>query len=197
MTHAVSLRTMSLSLSTAFWIALVAAMLAVGPRVAHVWVPAEPRTIEGVRIVEPPPAPLKRSIDPVRIPDGPLILEPTPLPVDVAPPTAEPVTFTPAPVEAPQLMTNPVWLQRPTSREVARFYPRRAIERGRSGVASLDCLVRIDGALACQIASEEPAGWGFGAAALQLSASYRMQPATRGGQPVEARYRLRVPFELN
>jgi protein TonB len=94
-------------------------------------------------------------------------------------------------------VTHPVWLHRPTPADVARFYPPRAIARNREGTASLDCLVGADGRLACTVVAEDPLGWGFGAAALQLARAYQMQPATRDGVPVEARYMLRVPFQLN
>jgi hypothetical protein len=45
--------------------------------------------------------------------------------------------------------------------------------------------------------SETPRGWGFGEAALAIAADHRMAPATRNGAPVEGRYTMRVPFELN
>ncbi|MGE3249447.1 MAG: energy transducer TonB [Hyphomonadaceae bacterium] len=96
----------------------------------------------------------------------------------------------PAPV-----ITRPDWIERPAN--LAGYYPRRALELGREGVVELDCLVGLDGRLGCAIASETPAGQGFGAAALRIAQDHRMVPATRDGVAVEARYRMRVPFALD
>jgi protein TonB len=146
--------------------------------------------------VEPPkPQPPK--------PLPPRPIEPTPTisgPVDfTAPP--EPAPFPVGPVAAstsgPIVITRPDWLQRPTPEVLATYYPARARERGREGVAQLDCLVRVDGRLDCVVTSETPANWRFGEAALRISRDYRMVPATRDGVPVEATYRMRVPFNLN
>jgi protein TonB len=90
---------------------------------------------------------------------------------------------------------NPRWSQRPTNLE--RYYPRRALQREIEGAAVLDCLVSTAGELTCSVISETPRGWDFGAAALRMAADHRMVPATRAGVPVEGRYRMRVPFNLD
>ncbi len=144
----------------------------------------------------------------------------TPPPPEPRPPTPRPVvTPGPAPFVAPQApaapapplidgaagagdtvvaaqptITRPDWLQRPANLD--RFYPARARERGREGVVQLDCVVRVDGRLDCAVASETPANWRFGDAALEIARGHRMVPATRDGVPVEAFYRMRVPFTL-
>ncbi len=97
--------------------------------------------------------------------------------------------------EGPVLIDAPRWLQRP--RNLGRYYPARAVAREMEGEAVLDCLVSTSGALACRVVSETPRNWGFGEAALRIAADYRMAPAMRNGVPVEGRYRMRVPFELN
>jgi len=99
------------------------------------------------------------------------------------------------PYVGPPTISNPHWLQTP--RDLARYYPMMALRRDIEGEVQLDCLVTIAGALQCSVASETPANWGFGAAAIRIAQDYRMVPAMRDGAPVEARYRMRVPFRLN
>jgi protein TonB len=94
----------------------------------------------------------------------------------------------------PISISEPHWLQRP--RGLDRYYPTRAREAGVEGSVLLDCAVTTIGALQCAVVSETPANWGFGAAARRMSEAYRMAPATRDGQPVEGRYRMRIPFTL-
>jgi protein TonB len=94
----------------------------------------------------------------------------------------------------PPTISNPHWLQVP--RDLARYYPAMALRRGIEGAVQLDCLVTTTGALQCSVVSETPASWGFGAAAIRIAQDYRMVPATHDGAPVEARYRMRVPFQL-
>lgn len=127
----------------------------------------------------PRPAPARET--PPRI-------EPTP---DEAPPQPAPTVQASEGGEAP-LVTNPIWLARPANPE--RFYPRQAFMSGVEGRVELDCLVELDGRLTCEVASEAPTGQGFGDAALALARAHVMQPATREGAPVRARYRMIVPF---
>ncbi len=93
------------------------------------------------------------------------------------------------------VITNPRWLRQP--RDLARYYPPRPLARNISGQVVLDCLVDTNGALNCLVVSETPTNWGFGDAALRIARDYRMVPAMRDGQAVEARYRMRVPFQVN
>jgi protein TonB len=53
-----------------------------------------------------------------------------------------------------------------------------------------------DGSLSdCTVASEAPAGLGFGAAALQVAAIMKMNPWTKQGAPVDGG-RIRLPIHL-
>ena len=118
----------------------------------------------------------------------------------IAPPTAFVANLEPTPLSGPALAAAPPIVTRPHRLRVPkrrRSNPARAIEHGKTGEVSLTRLVRIDGTLACQVAHETPGGWGFGTAAMRISQSYQMAPDTRDGAPVEARYTLRVPFELH
>ena len=196
----VSVRTMSLSLSTLMWGALLLAAVSIGSRIAAVLPPVvEDPPIEVITMALPPLVKSEPVIRPTPTdPDEAAAVTPVAPPVEVTA-RSEPSAFTgPAiePAPAP-IVTRPHWLRVPSGGDLAKFYPARAIERGKTGEVSLACLVRVDGTLACRVAGETPAGWGFGAAAMRISQRYQMEPATRDGAPVEARYTLRVPFELH
>jgi protein TonB len=94
----------------------------------------------------------------------------------------------------PAEIVSPRWIRRPN--DLSRYYPQRALRFGVEGDAVLDCLVTTQGALRCMVASETPAGWGFGAAALRISHDHEMAPAVQGGVAIQGRYRMRVPFQL-
>jgi protein TonB len=189
-------RTLSLSASTAFWVGLLFLMMLAGPHVIPVMPAPEPPEIKGIRVEPAPPEPAQKTIRPRRM-DGPEIVASTaPLQTEPAVVIAEPGAPLAVTPSGPPLIVDPVWVRRPSARELARFYPSIALRRGKSGAVRLDCLVRTDGALACRIVEETPEGYGFGDAALRISQTYRMVPAMREGQPIEARYPLRVPFEL-
>lgn len=152
-----------------------------------------------VVVIRPEPAPPPQQPEPVRTPrqnpvretpfaEAPRVFD------DEAPPTYtddQPVLGPMGPVE----ITNPRWLQRP--RSLAHYYPRRALQMGMEGEVILDCRVSTVGALDCTVARETPPNWGFGEAAVRIARDHRMAPATRDGQAVEARHRMRVPFNLD
>lgn len=142
---------------------------------------------------EPPPPPTPREQpprQPVTDATGP-VAEPPPLPrLDL---TGALTDLFPPVTAAPEI-TTPRWVRQP--RDLARYYPARALARGETGQVLLECRVDTAGALHCSVISETPEGWGFGDAALRISEDYRMVPAMRDGQAVEGRYRMRVPFEV-
>jgi protein TonB len=150
-----------------------------------------------VSMVEPPapPEPVKQR--PLEPPPQNFETTALDLPPAFTDASAEPTQTTSLPPiqTGPVTIERPHWLQRP--RDLARYYPRRAVARETEGEAVLDCIVATSGRLACRVMSETPRGWGFGDAALAIAADHRMAPATRNGAPVEGRYTMRVPFELN
>jgi protein TonB len=90
---------------------------------------------------------------------------------------------------------NPVWLNRPGESDMARAYPQRARRRGLEGSATLDCLISDTGRLSdCAVVSAQPAGLGFGPAALRLAPQFRADRTNVSGWPVSG-YRVRVPVE--
>ena len=83
------------------------------------------------------------------------------------------------------VITNPQWIRRPDGEEVGRYYPAEAAAAGASGRAVLKCQVTAEGDVKpCEVMSEEPAGKGFGDAALKLSALFKMRPQLADGRPV-------------
>jgi protein TonB len=152
-----------------------------------------PITMAPPPLAPPPAEPITRPIT------APPLEGPTEI-TDLTPfePLTDPSTNTgdygpPGPV-ALQTITQPHWVRQP--RDLQAYYPRRALRLGVEGSVVLDCVVGTTGYLRCGVASESPANWGFGEAALRIAADHRMTPAMRDGTPVEGRYRMRVPFRV-
>lgn len=83
------------------------------------------------------------------------------------------------------VVTNPDWLTRPGSDEMARAFPMLAQRLDIEGRATLACEVDSQGKLAgCSAVSATPKGLGFDKAALSMAPSFRMKPKTVGGRPV-------------
>lgn len=144
----------------------------------------------------PPPPPPPPDRPPPPPPPMMEVLAPN---LDAPPtPTEIPVTLTPPPPPAPPAppqITDPTWIERPSGRDFARYYPERAIEREREGRVVLNCVVGSDGRISCTVSSEDPTGWGFGEAALRISRHFRMAPATADGRPTDGG-RVRVPINF-
>lgn len=80
----------------------------------------------------------------------------------------------------PEGITEPHWLERPSSYDVAAAYPDRAQRERISGRAIMACAVGSDGRLyECRVFAEAPVGEGFGAATLSLAPKFRMAPPPR------------------
>jgi TonB family protein len=84
----------------------------------------------------------------------------------------------PAPLTAPL-----AWLSRPGARDFEAAYPRDAFRDGLGGDVTLECLVQVDGELACVVANETPPGMGFGEAARLAAARFRLPQQTADGRP--------------
>ena len=162
--------------------------------IAPAFDPPTPRAFEMTPEPPPPTPPPLTQRPQTQLIEG---LDVTPLPplTPIATTEAErPYVGSIAPA-GPVDVTRPHWLEQP--RNLARYYPPRAIERSIEGDVVLNCLVRVSGLLDCEVVSESPDGWGFSQAALRIAGAYRMAPATRGGVAVEGRYTMRVPFRID
>lgn len=94
-------------------------------------------------------------------------------------------------------VTKPEWLSIPSGDDMAKVYPDLAQRMNLAGRASIKCIIDTDGSLQdCQVVKESPAGFGFGAAALRLSAYFKMKPPQRDGRPIKGVLTLPIRFEL-
>jgi len=141
---------------------------------------------------KPPPRPIRRTQTPrtTQAPTDPPTTSPPIQPsADQTGPgiPAGPPTQTQSQASAgPRVIQDPRWLSRPSTEEMNREYPERALSLDRTGFVELQCSVTLTGALAgCQVTTETPQGYGFGAAALRLSKRFRMSPRTEDRQPVD------------
>jgi protein TonB len=194
-----SMRATSLGASTLVVGLLLAAALTA---TTQVWLQSPPGDeLPPIVIETPPPPPIPPDVPPHEPPpraqpimrSGPIS---QPVPDDLADlATTLVTTIVAGSGDGPVSITSPYWTRRPEN--LARYYPRRALERGVEGAVMLDCIVRVNGTLQCTPVSETPAGWGFAEAALRISREHAMTPAMRNGLPAEGRYRMRVPFDLN
>jgi protein TonB len=205
MTNAVPLRAVSWTVSAAIWAALLVGAFSMGMKLPVIEIPQNEPDSMDVKTERRPPPPTKPVAPrtPVRAtPDDVTETVITPIPVAAEPlaPSITPAPLGPAePTAAPApVITNPVWLSRPGAREFERYYPPRALERGREGRVTLDCIVGANGAIACAVARETPEGWGFGAAALKIAPSFRLAPRMEDGRATEGgTVRVDLAFRLD
>lgn len=114
-------------------------------------------------------------------------------------PVEKPVVNTPPAVQPdpPAVITRPSWSRQPSGDQLMRAYPRRALEAGVAGSASLNCLVQANGSVAdCQVTGETPGGYGFGRAAQSVSRYFRINPRTVNGSAEGSRVVIGMRFNL-
>ena len=168
--------------------------------------PIELLPMEPVKPV-PPNAPIHQTATPLTpmetftaVP-GPATLPSTSIslaqPVPIPTPDAHPALAEPP--RPPSVITRPRWASQPSSAQMERVFPRRALAEGVSGSAAMNCLVSASGSLSnCSVASETPLGQGFGRAASSLTQYFRMSPATVDGQAIDgARVTFTVRFAVS
>lgn len=195
MAHVLATRATSLAASTLLLGAAGLAALTASTVIEKFSLPDAVPVESILRDIEPLPAqPPRRRLDPI---NDPPFEVPLPLPYPAMPAEATPsaAVFGAGPAEGPVLIERPRWVRRPAGLD--RYYPRRAREAGVEGVVQLDCLVSAEGALRCAVEAESPANWGFAAAAQRMARDHQMVPAARDGAPVEGRYHMRIPFQLD
>lgn len=95
------------------------------------------------------------------------------------------------------VVVAPSWTSTPTPESLGDAFPGFAADAGIEGAARLVCAVTVSGMLEdCSVATETPAGLGFGAAALSLSDEFRARPSSRNGVPVPSSVAFAVNFRL-
>ena len=93
-------------------------------------------------------------------------------------------------------VTDAAWDTKPSRADVLAVFPERAATLGVGGTGGVACTVGADGHQRdCGVAGEEPAGFGFGDAAMALVPAMRFKPATRDGLSVESRIRIPIRFD--
>lgn len=87
---------------------------------------------------------------------------------------------------ASRQIAKPEWKSVVTPEAVTSVFPEQALKAGlKSGRGTLDCVAKDSGALdQCKVFSEEPAGMGFGAAALAISTAMQLNPWNEQTGPV-------------
>ena len=84
----------------------------------------------------------------------------------------------------------------PTDADIYLAYPLRAAHAHMAGLAQLNCAVHVGGTLYdCKVASEAPAGEGFGDHAMSLVDRVLMSPLKCDGEAVEGA-RVNVPIRF-
>jgi len=93
-------------------------------------------------------------------------------------------------------MSPPKILTKPTPAQIQAAYPVRALSDQVEGGAVMVCAVTDKGELqACRLDREEPSGYGFGQAALDLAVDFKLTPAQIDGEVVSgAAVHINVPF---
>lgn len=103
----------------------------------------------------------------------------------------------PSQTAPPVEIHDPIWIQQIKADAIPKLFPEAAIKAGyKVGRASVECAVAADGTLTgCATVTEDPAGYGFGEAALVVAGVMRMSPWTKQGAPAEgARIVLPIKF---
>jgi hypothetical protein len=92
---------------------------------------------------------------------------------------------------------DPLWLKTVSPSGGAKLFPAAAAKAGlRAGSAKVACTVAQDGTLkACSVVSEDPAGMGFGDAALVIASVMQMNPWSAEGSPVDGAH-IVLPIKL-
>ncbi|HYG27558.1 MAG TPA: TonB family protein [Caulobacteraceae bacterium] len=90
-----------------------------------------------------------------------------------------------------------IWQQHPNLQDIKKVYPRAAARNRNTAVVEITCKVNAESRLEdCKVASEQPAGQGFGEAALKLAPKFKLRK-TIDGQPVTVGTEVTAPIKFD
>lgn len=93
--------------------------------------------------------------------------------------------------------TNFTWTRTPSGEDIARVFPDQAQIDNVEGRALVICRAAQDGRLTdCGVEFEEPYGYGFGEAAIALTAVFRVEQKSKGGPPMPGDAIIRMPIRF-
>lgn len=138
------------------------------------------------------PAPASTAAAVPAVASGP---QPQPVVAEVAAEAAAPLPNAGGAQDSPLpgTITNPTWVQHPKP-----AFPAQAIENDvGTGQVTLSCTAEADGRLSgCSVVNEDPAGNGFGAAAVESIGSARLSPRSIDSAAAGATVRFTIRFRL-
>jgi protein TonB len=92
---------------------------------------------------------------------------------------------------------NPIRIVRPTREAIMSQYPRDALAQGVSGRTVVECEIIANGLLDhCRVLEEDPPGYGFGDAAIQLAFDHHVRADPEGRYGVGRRVSVPIDFVL-
>ena len=99
---------------------------------------------------------------------------------------------------APAEVIKPVWVQKPTLKDLMRVYPKTALDHGATGMVVVGCRVAADGTLgACTVEKQSSAKYPFGEAGLKLASYFRMEAKDEDGRRTAgAAVHIPIQFKL-
>jgi TonB family protein len=103
----------------------------------------------------------------------------------------------PSQTAPPVEIHDPIWIRQIDPNSVQKLFPDAAARAGyKIGRGSVECSVAADGTLTgCTTVTEDPAGFGFGDAAIAVAGVMQMSPWTKQGAPVEGA-RIVLPIKI-
>jgi hypothetical protein len=110
--------------------------------------------------------------------------------------TLHPPNISPDITRMAHVVSNPTMVTQPTRAQIEAAYPVRALADSVRGGAEMVCIVDATGHLeSCRVSAEDPSGYGFGQAAVDLASDFLLKPGKLDGEPVSGRQvRVTVAF---
>jgi TonB family protein len=109
--------------------------------------------------------------------------------------TLQPPYITPDLTRMAHVVKGAQIVSQPSAAQIQAQYPPRALDNQVQGQAVIECAVGLSGKLAdCHVYDEQPNGYGFGQAALELAGDFTLKPRLIDGAPVAAPVRISVAF---